>query len=139
MKKQSILQNGAVFIIINQSTSWDFPPPNLMKVMANTFSRCLPLKLKCMHVCLSSLYVLLVFPTLKYFLSREIRLRLQLHNAKNEPNLLKELGRFGLKIDNLPRCIGGNYTTEAPHIEECNRILKERKKLSKERKRERNA
>ena len=59
------------------------------------------------------------------------RQRFQLHNSIKNPTILNELETFGLHCDNLPKSIGGNYDVKPTWIVECERILKEQRRLTK--------
>ena len=119
-----------------KDSTWDFPSHKLHKYMTR-FIECLPIKICCIHGCVSSLFATVLIPIVKYLLPREERQIFQVHNSIKTPTILNNLESFGLHRDNLPKSIGGNYDVKPSWIYECERIIQEQQNHRQKNKRQR--
>ena len=72
------------------------------------FMQVVPLRVRSFHVCHPSAFVnYAFFPILKFFLGRELRLRLRAHYGSDE-SVLKSLEAYGMPSDVLPVSAGGS-------------------------------
>ena len=89
------------------------------------------MRICCNHCCISSLAASYVIPIFKFFLTSDLRLRINIHANIKTPSLLKKLETFGLHRNSLPKTIGGNYDEKSAWIDECNRTLEKKSRRMK--------
>mmetsp|Transcript_6453 Transcript_6453/g.12521 ORF Transcript_6453/g.12521 Transcript_6453/m.12521 type:complete len:623 (-) Transcript_6453:556-2424(-) len=76
--------------------------------LGGRFMQVVPLRVRSFHVCHPSAFMnYAFFPILKFFLGRELRLRLRTHYGSDE-SVLKSLEAYGMPSDVLPMSAGGS-------------------------------
>ena len=80
----------------------------LVRQHVNLFETVLPIRISAVHICHPSKFMFYIFlPVVKFFLPKEVRLRIKIHYG-DEEKILRELDGFCLPRDRVPDSLGGN-------------------------------
>lgn len=85
---------------------------------AQTFLTVVPTRIRAAHMLHPDPFLYhVIFPVMKFFLGKEVRLRSRLHRGSTE-HILRELGQYALPRDRLPIDIGGDVNLDTEHMNE---------------------
>lgn len=122
LQKESAQKDGIVYIGINRQVGDKNVKRSTLRLMMD---HCISIKCCCLHLCTSSLLLRILVPSIKFFSSKRLRRRIEIHTSIKTPTIINDMKKFGLRSENLPTSIGGTYNKKPSWINECELIVSE--------------
>ena len=111
LELESAQKHGVVMLLNPSDSRLSQFDRRLPKVMVPSIQGALPMRLSAMHLCYPPVFVSIILPIIKIFMSERMKKRILLHPGTRD-HVLERLNRYGLGKNILPSDLGGEVSLD---------------------------